>query len=122
MAYDKPLVETYRYLANASLSTAAVAGRIIGPKGKTGKVLNCSVVTTTATTVAASELRIGTAADPDAVMALAVPVTAINLGVVATEAACRAAAVIAADTIYQISGDGGATVGAGDITVTVGWY
>jgi hypothetical protein len=122
MSYESPIYESYTVLANASLSTAAVAKRLIGPSGKTGRVVAASCVTTTATTVAASEIRVGTAADPDAFFAMAVPVTAINLGVVASKAELDAGSLITPDTLIQISGDGGATAGAADITITVAWF
>jgi len=120
--YDHPLQVTYKFPASAVLSTAGVAGRFIGPKGKTGRVLSCDLITTTATTDAASTLTVGTAAAPADALTMTVPVTAINLGVQVPEANVRAGKLIAADTVYQVAGGGEATAGAADITLVVGWF
>lgn len=120
--YDHPLQVTYKFPASAVVSTAGVAGRFIGPKGKRGRVLACELITTTATTDAASTLTVGTAADPDANLTVAVPITAINLGIQSTPAAIRAGADILADSLYQVAGGGEAAAGAVDIYLTVGWF
>lgn len=120
--YDHPLQVTYKFPASAVLSTAGVAGRFIGPSGKKGRVLACDLILTTATTVAASTLTVGTAADPDACLTVDVPVQAINTGVQATDANIRAGALIDADTVYQVAGGGEATAGAADVTLVVGWF
>lgn len=120
--YDHPLQITYKFPASAVLSTAGVAGRLIGPAGKRGRVLGCQGILTTATTGAASQILVGTAADPDANLVVDVPVQAINTGVQASDANIRAGALLDADTVYQVSGDGAATAGAADITLVVGWF
>lgn len=123
MSFSNPIEVTYTAAANASLSTAAVAKRIIGPKGKRGRIRSAAVITTTATTVAASAVQVGPAGGTATeCLDMVVPVTAINLGVSATQAEISAGADLAADTVYEISGDGGASAGAGDITITVGWF
>lgn len=122
MAYDQPLVETFRWLANGSVSTAAGVGYIHGPDGKQGRVLNFSAITTTATTVAASKLLLGTDADADAICTLDVPVLAVKKPAVMSAGDIMDAPLLDADTVYLVSGDGGATAGAVDITLTIGWF
>lgn len=120
--YDHPLQVTYKFPASAVLSTAGVAGRFIGPKGKRGRVLACEGLLTTATTDAASTITVGTAAAPADALSIDVPVQAINTGVQADEAKIRAGKDLAPDTVYQVAGGGEATAGAADITLTVGWF
>ena len=121
--YDNPIIESYTVLANASLSSAAVAKRVIGPLGKQGRVLAASVVITTDTTVAASAVQVGPAGGvATANLDMSVPVAVADVGHVATKAELDAGADIAADVVTEISGDGLATAGAADITVTIGWF
>lgn len=122
MSYSAPIYESYTVLANASLSTAALAKRFIGPEGLTGRIVNCSAVITTATTDAASTIQVGIESDPNSAFSMSVPITAVNLGHVATAAELSAAGNLTADTIYQIYGGGEATAGAADITLTVAWF
>jgi hypothetical protein len=120
--YDNPIIETLSLKAFAGVSSAAVGQRFVGPPGKTGRILGASVVTTTATTVAASLVRVGTGAAPAAALSLTVPILAINLHHQATQAEVDAGADIAADTLYQIDGDGLATAGAVDVQVIIAWF
>jgi hypothetical protein len=120
--YDYPLVETYRWLANASVSTAAAIGYIKGPAGMRGKILNLSFMTTTATTVAASTIMVGNDGDADSILTLDVPVAAAKLGTAIPREDLIALTDLSADTVYLVSGGGEATAGAGDVTLTVGWF
>lgn len=122
MSYSDPIYETYRWLANASLSTAATVGYIQGPTGKTGRVVNVSAVITTATTVAASAVTVGVSGDLDSIISVNVPVKSANTAVAASKSELSGSSLMAADTVYIVSGDGGATAGAADITVTVAWF
>jgi len=121
MSYSNPHTCTYRFPA-ATLSSAATVGRLIGPSGKSGRLVDMAVVTTTATTDAATALSIGTEADTDAYGVLTIPVTAINLGVNGVSTAAATTATLPADTVVAIATDGGCTAGAGDILVTIDWY
>lgn len=121
--YDDPLVISYGAQANACLSTTAVAERFIGPLGMKGRILAAEVIVTTATTDAASALQVGPAGGvATANLDMSIPIASQHAGHVATAAELAAGATLAADTVHEISGDGGATAGAADITVTVGWF
>ena len=122
MAYDKPIYQTFTANANASVSTAADVFQISGPVGKTGRVVAVSLATSTATTVAASALELGTQADADALGSIAVPITAINLGIQIGQTALDTISDLAADTVYTLRGNGAASAGALDIAVTVAWF
>jgi len=119
MSYANPTTVGYRFPA-ATLSSAAVIGRIQAPDGKKGRVVDVSLVTTTATTVAACTVTIGTGADADAYATQAVPVTAINLGVQGTTAVYNHE--IPEDTLVLVTAGGECTAGAGDVTVIIDWY
>lgn len=120
--YDNPLRMTYRFAA-AALASAAIVGRVIGPKGKVGRVAGLEVITTTATTVAACTLTVGPngAASP---VNLDIPITAINLGVAIErdEDTLIQQTELAADTLVEITAGGECTAGAGDLLVTIEWY
>lgn len=122
MSYSEPIYQTYTVLANASLSTAAVAKRFIGPIGKQGRIVDCSAIITTGTTTNPSTIIVGTAGDTDSIFTMTVPVLAADAGHVATEAEISAAATLAADTVYLMSGGGEADAGAADITLTIAWF
>ena len=122
MSYGSPIYTTYRYAA-ATLSAAATVGRFIGPEGKRGRIVGAEVITTTATTVAACALQVGPAGGTaTANLDMSIPVTAINLGHQATKAEIDAGATMAADTVHNVSSDGGCTAGAGDLVITVAWF
>lgn len=112
---------TYRFAA-ATLSSAAVVGRIQGPAGKVGRVVGLEYVLTTGTTTNPTVVTIDTVAGLTAPFAATIPVLAINLGGSATEAEVKAGAELPADTVATIASDGGAAAGAGDLNVTVAWY
>lgn len=121
--YDNPLAITYEALANASLSTTAIARNLIGPPGMKGRVLSVSLIITTATTDAASTLDIGiTGGDTDVIMSMSIPIASIADGHVATKAELAASTVLAADTVYSALGGGEATAGAADMTIVIGWF
>ena len=121
MAYDNPTSVTYT-LENATISAAAVLLHLVGPAGKQGRIVDIGFVTTTATTGAATELRVGTVADPDAYAVLSVPIQAINA--VTTDATVYLTGhnLMPAGTYFQVASDGGSTAGAGTIIVTIDWF
>lgn len=121
MSYSDPITCTYRFAA-ATLSSAATVARLQGPAGKSGRLIDMVVVTTTATTAASTALSIGTEADTDAYGVLTVPVTAIKLGVSGVVDTAATTTILPADTVVAIATDGGCTAGAGDISVTISWY
>lgn len=121
--YDSPLFQTIPAHADASVSTAADVFQLASPSpGMKGRVLGISIVTTTATTVAAAELLLGTVADPDAYGTIAIPITAIDTQIALTKVQIAAILELPADTVLLLSGDGAATAGALDIALTIGWY
>lgn len=128
--YDNADRRVYRFAA-LTLSAAAVVGRVIGPLGKQGRVRGMEYIVTTATTVAVTTV---TAGNNGAVLpaALTIPVSAVDLGGAMSAAQIKAAGAevvvgvndveLAADTVVEITSDGGATAGAAGITVAIDWF
>lgn len=119
MDYANPITTTYRFPA-VSVTGAATLGRIQGPKGKRGRIVDISAVVTTGVTVAASNLIVGNVGDTDAFATLAVPVTAVNLGL--SGAVKGVDPLIEADELVLVGSAGGATAGAVDALVTIAWF
>lgn len=119
MSYSNPDVANYRFPA-ATLTSAAVVGRILGPAGKSGRLVGISTIVTTGVTVAAASVELGVAADTDKYGSASVPVSSANAGVNTVTAGTEH--VIPADTVLDVYTDGGATAGAADINVTIAWY
>lgn len=109
-------------VAGATLSSAATLLQVAGPKGKQGRLVSVSCVVTTSTTVAATQLRVGTVADPDAFGTLNVPI--VTAPAVANTSVDLTSDInlIPADGIVQLATDGGATAGAGTIVVVIRWF
>lgn len=124
MSYSDPIVRTpIVALANASVSSAADVAQVASPRpGMKGRVVGVSLVTKVATTVAASQLLLGTQADPDAYGTIDVPVTAIDTQISLTEAQIDAFSDLPADTVITLSGDGAATAGSLDIFMDIVWF
>jgi hypothetical protein len=122
MSYSDGIKTPVVALANASVSTAADIAQIVGPVGKKGRIRAVSIVTTTATTDAISNINIGTVADPDAYGVIAIPITAIDLAVQVTAAQLAAILDLPADTVILISGGGEATAGAVDLALDIEWF
>lgn len=119
MSYSNPTTCTYRFPA-VSVIAAATLGRIIGPSGKTGRIVDVGYVVTTGVTVAASNLIVGSAADTDAYSTLAVPIAAAAAtGNGATDGVTD---LIPADTAVLVGSAGGATAGAVDALVVIDWF
>ena len=119
MSYSNPHTCTYRFPA-ATLSSAATVGRLIGPSGKSGRIVDMGVVVTTGVTVADCTVTAGTEADTDAYGSLTVPIGAANTA--ANGATLTSTTTLPADTVVAIAAGGECTAGAGDILVTIDWY
>ena len=118
--YDNALRETYRFPA-ATISAAAVVGRLVGPAGKTGRVVNVSHVVTTDVTVAAGTVTVGPngAASP---VTHTVPISAANAAVAIPATSLKGQTLLAADTLVEVAAGGEPTAGAADLIVTIDWF
>ena len=121
MSYSNAYTCTYRFPA-ATLSSAATVGRLIGPSGKSGRLVDIAVLVTTGVTVAACTVTAGTEADTDAYGSLTVPISAANSGTNGASDSAATTTVLPADTVVAIAAGGECTAGAGDILVTIDWY
>lgn len=120
--YDEPLVMTYIFPAVSFTGAAGAKGQFCGPRGKRGRVVALGVHLTTATTVAASGLKVGTVADDDAYATCAVPVQAINTVANSMVSLHTNTNLIPANEPVVLTGNGGSTAGAGTVTVAVAWF
>lgn len=118
MSYDNGTMSVYRFPA-ASVIAAATLGRIIGPRGKKGRLVEISYIVTTGVTVAASNVIVGLAGTLAAYGTRAVAVAAADTG--NNGATLVADHSIPANTIVTVGSAGGATAGAVDILVTILW-
>jgi len=123
MAYNEPIYVTTTLRA-ATLSTAATLASIVGPRGKVGRLESISAVVTTSTTDAATQLRVGSAADADKYGILAVPVAAAGPAAAYNAATIYSvdANLMPANTAVVIATNGGCTAGAADVTVVTAWF
>lgn len=122
MSYSDRTNSVYRFAA-ATLSSAATIGRIIGPSGKTGRLVDICSVVTTGVTDASNTVTVGTAGDPDAYGTLTVIVSAANaVQNGATLVTTAGANTLAADTLHVVNTGGECTAGAGDILVVIDWF
>ena len=119
MSYSTPTTVAYRFPA-AALASVAIIGRIQAPSGFKGRVVDVSCVTTTATTVAACTVDVGTSGAVAAYATETIPVTAINLGVNGNVSVVGHE--IPEGTLVEVSANGECTAGAGDLTVIIDWY
>ena len=119
MSYSDPLVATtYRFPA-VSVTGAATLGRVVGPKGKTGRLVDIAYVVTTGVTVAASNLIVGSAGDTDEYGTLVVPIAAANA--VGNGVTDGVTGILPADTAVLVGSAGGATAGAVDALISIVW-
>lgn len=121
MAYHDPIYTTHTLKAQ-DIATAATLFHIVGPKGKVGRLESIAAAVTAATTVAATELRVGTAADADKFGTLSVPVATAGNGYNNATIANIDTNPMPANDVVLIATDGGCTAGAADISVTIAWY
>lgn len=115
--YDNPRTAVYRFPA-ATLSAAATVGRIVGPAGKTGKVVDVGYVITTGTTVAATLVSIGITGTLGKFATNSVPIASAD----AVGSGVTHVANIDADAAVLVSSDGGCTAGAADLLVMIDWF
>jgi len=123
MSYHDPVYTTHT-LAAATLSSAADLLMVTGPRGHQGRLVGISAVVTTSTTVAATELRVGDAADADQYGIISVPVATAGAAAVYNEATIYDVDtnLMPADTTVIIATDGGCTAGAADVSVIIAWF
>lgn len=119
MAYENPLTMLYRFPA-ATVSSAAVVGRIVGPAGKKGVVVSVGSVVTTGVTDAAATVQIGSTTDPDAYGVHTMPISSANA--VANNFTPVFNHEAPADEAMLVTAGGESTAGAGDLLVGVNWY
>lgn len=124
--YDNAL-QTQHDDAATDYSSAATVLSFSGPSGRYGRVLDFSIVVTTAFTVADTLVDIGeNGGDVDAQLAAGViaftgSAIADNIGV-GTNAQYAAGVDINPDALTDVVSDGGSTAGAGDTRVLVAWW
>lgn len=119
MSYDQGIHATYRF-PTAAVDTDGVIGRIVGPAGKKGRLLDVASIVINEVTIAPSAINIGNA-DNDA--RYGVHTQPIGAAGVTTNGITRGASeYVPADTDVVVSSDGGATAGDSDIVVHMVWF
>lgn len=121
ITYDQPFRKTYTIPASA-IDTAGVKLQIVGPKGLQGRLSDISAVITVDTTVAVTSIEVGTVADADKFGTLSVPIGVAGVLANAFVDLTTDDNLIPADTVVEISSDGGATAGDADLSVTIDWF
>lgn len=114
-------VRTYTISA-ATLSTDADLLKIAGPYGKSGRVIGVECCVTTAVTVAANLISIGSGSDEDAYATLSVAVGAAETVANNFTDLTSDSNLITADTAVLVHTGGECTAGAGTITLTISWF
>lgn len=119
--YDEPLVLNYNIEA-ATLSSAAELMRIIGPAGMQGRVVALGAVVTTAITVAAADITVGTVSDGDAYATMDVAVGAADTSENDFTNLTDDDNLIAADAPVILAVGGAPDAGAASISLTIAWF
>ena len=119
MSYDNPINITSKLLAE-TISSSGVKRKITGPAGLTGRVESITALVTTGTTDAATIISVGTSGDADAFASVSVPV--LSADGIASTLISGVTALIPADSVVEISSDGGCTAGAANLEVTIAWF
>ncbi len=123
-SYDNPLRVTYQFLA-AAIDAAAIFGRFQGPRGLKGRCVSIHYHVVNTTTDDVTEITLDTAAG---LTALTLPICVIPIRTGALGGADTVAddlpgkADLPADTIIEVTSDGGCTAGDADVYVTVDWF
>jgi hypothetical protein len=122
--YDNPITCAYRFAA-AAIDTVAAVGKIVGPSGKKGRVVDVSYVVVADTTVGPTSITVGDAGDADEFATISIPVASAGAG--GNGATLHAAVTgvqneITADQVVTVTSDTGATAGDADIIVVIDWY
>ena len=121
ITYDHPLVITYSLRAASVVSDANLLN-IAGPEGLQGKILALATVVTTGVTVAASTVVVGTDAANALYASLAIPISAADAVANDVTISTDDDNLIAANSRVVIGSGGGATAGAVNLDVTIGWF
>ena len=116
--YDNALRESYS-VVGADVGAGGIELEVIGPKGKQGRVVNVSYVVTTVL-VGTADIDVGPNAAPT--VSLTIPTNAADGSGLAASTELDGQTLLAADTVLEISSDGGATSGVVDLTVTIDWF
>jgi len=122
--YDNPQ-RTILHLDAAAIATGGDLATIVGPAGKVGRVRRFDLVTTTAFTVADSELSLDTITPSlTTPPSLTAAFTGSAAGDVtrAASSALQGFSDLPADSPLQLASDGGSTAGAGSIELEIDWY
>ena len=119
--YDNPIRITYQ-LDAATISASADLLKFVGPAGLQGKIAAMSSVVTTAVTVAATLIDVGTAGDDDAFAEMTVPISSADAVLNTFTNHTDDDNLLAADTLVVISAGGECTAGAANITLTIDWF
>lgn len=119
MSYSNARSAMYRFPA-VNVSSAAVLGRIQGPAGAEGRLISIAAVVTTNVTANPAVIAVGNSGDADAQGTLSIPVSAAGSGVNTLVRGVDNR--IDADSIVEVSSDGGSTAGAADLLVLIDWY
>ncbi len=122
MSYSNAITATYTLKAQALTGGAATFLKVMGPKGKKGVLVGISAVSTTAVTVAATDVRVGISGTTDKYGTLAVPIAAVGSGYNNPTIEAVDSNVIPPDSQVFIGTGGAATAGAADIAVTINWF
>ena len=123
MSYSNGIQTTHFFDGAAIDTDAAFVGgeNIPAIAGLTGRVTSITVYCTVQLTTSTSRIEIGVAGgDQDGYAYLDVPASAVGAIVTGVTAGVLGNR-IAADDAWQISSDGGAAAGDGDVLVTVEW-
>jgi len=121
MTYATPIYTTHNVNA-ATLSTAAELIQLAGPYGKKGRVVGVSCVVTTAVTVAANSINVGSTSDADAYATLSVPISSPDAVANNPTILTDDDNLIPANGAVVVSTGGEATAGAGSVTVVIAWF
>ena len=118
--FDNPITVTYTKAAHAVDGAGTNVLVFRGPPGARGRIRQLSVVITTATTVAASLMRLGITGDLDAFASLTIPVGAALVAAGLGKGDLNNA-FVPADTNILLNDDGNATAGDVDVTCVIDW-
>ena len=120
MSYSNPTTCAYTFPAT-TLSTAGTVATIVGPSGKTGRLVDVGMITTTAVTVADETVTVGVSGDIAAYGSKVVPFTGSSIGDDTNGMTLVDKHIVAADTAILVTAAGTSTAGAADLFVTIDW-
>ena len=124
MSYSNGIQITYKFAAFAGISAAGQSSeKIVGPAGKTGRIVAMVGVVTTANTTAIGGITLRDNVTTTTVFAtMACPIQAAELALSAPVIdGVGADFRIPAGTVLELDGDGLGTAGVADVYVTIEW-